>query len=1183
MRRSSPFFRTFLLVLASLFIAIAAQAQYRGQIQGIVTDPQGAVLPGATVSLTDKETSRTQVATTNDNGIYTFSSLPPSRYTLTVEARGFKKKVLDDLGIRAEQSNAVDVSLDVGQTTETVNVSADATPLIDTETANLSGTVNAKQIQTLPSFGRDVFQLAQLAPGVFGDAARNPNGDSAAQPGNAGPGGSGGGSGVFSTENRPQISANGGRQNANNVTLDGIGITSVSWGGAAVVTPNEDSVKELKVVSNGYDAEAGRFGGAQIQVISKNGTNNFHGSLFFKADRPGLNAFQHWQGPENQPQTPQRNENRFNDWGGSVGGPIWKNKVFFFFSYETIRNKATVKDQQWFETPDLLQLAPSGSIAAKYAAYPGESPAISGVVDQTCTSIGLVQGTNCNEIPGKGLDIGRPLDPALFPLGTMDPSFSNNIKPGLGGDGTGSAANLDGIADIMNATTIGPNNQTNQQFNGRLDITPTSKDLVAFSIYKVPASSLSYSGFRAANLFHHDAMNEAETVLWDHTFSSSLINEVRVNAAGWRWNELQSNPQIPLGLPQTAFIGDSTQGDHFIGNVCPGCNGPGGPAGSIFNQWTYNLKDVVTKVHGSHSLKFGGEVTKLHFVQDAPWSARPNYGFSNYWDFLNDAPIQEVGTFNPLDGSPTDVRKDSRSTLLGFFIQDDWKFRPNLTLNLGLRYEYFGPITFLHNQLSSVVLGSGANALTGMRMRIGGNLYQADKGNFGPQIGFAWSPKSMLGEDLSNKLVIRGGFGIAYTNEEQAITLNGWPNIPFTVGSTTLLGSNIVYAVPDDPHQFLPYPPNPHTILTFDSNNIPIPGQGLAPVSVTGFPGRYPTTYTYRYSLQGEYDLGHNWVANLGYQGSTSHHLTQQKNLNLIYGAQGLALNPMINNLDYYDQDGNANFNAVLMGVKHRFSQSFEIDTQYRYAKSHDNASGPYDISNYQWIPSANWGYSAYDVRNMFKAWGVYSPTIFRGSHGWVEKIAGGWSISGILNAHSGYPWSPLIGGPCDVVYQNGSCTNGGTSQLLPASYLGGAKNDYGNSAFLRAGGNFPNGGLSYFTVPASSPCTATFPATCTDLPQAPGVRRNSFRGPNYFDIDATLSKAFGLPRMPVLGEGARIEFRLDAFNLFNKLNLDPSRVHNNFANFDSNAGAYVSDPLFGEVTGALAGRTIEMQVRFSF
>ena len=873
-----------------------------------------------------------------------------------------------------------------------------------------------------------------------------------------------------------------------------------------------------------------------------------------------------------------------------MGGPIIKNKLFGFFAYETIRNHSLSTGTGWYETSTLLKSARSGSLASRYGAYPGEAPSYSSVINTTCAAIGLIDPgaanpskgvyANCNEIPNQGLDIGKPLNPTQFALGAMDPSFVNHLQPGMGGDGTGPNANntnLDGTADIALLNTVGPVTNINQQYNGRIDFQATGKDLIAFNIYKVPVNNTSFNGDRPANLFHHNATNEAETALWDHTFSTSLINELRVNAAGWRWNELADNPQIPLGLPQTSFIGDQANGGQ-IGSVCPGCNGPGGPAGSIFDQWTYNLKDVATKVHGSHNLKFGGEVTKLHFVQDAPWSARPSWGFNNYWDFLNDAPSYENGTFNPTNGVPTDVRKDSRQYVLGFFAQDDWKVKPNLTLNLGLRWEYFSPLTFLHGQLATVVLGSGASALTGMSIRTGGNLYNASKHDFGPQVGFAWSPGN-----FNNKLVLRGGFGIGYTGEEQAITLNGWPNIPFTDGGDTLLGSNIVYNFPSDPKQYQPYPANPNTILTFGTNNIPTVG---APVGVTAFPAKYPTSYMYRYSIEAQYDFGSNWIGTFGYQGSVGRNLTRQENLNEIYGAQGTALNPMINNVDYYAQDAKSHNNALLTELNHRFAHSFEMDVQYRYAKSMDNQSQPYGISNYQWNPNADWGPSDFDVTHAFKFYSIYSPTFFHGSNSWLEKLAGGWSFSPILNFHSGFPWTPLFNAnTCNLIYQGGACQNGSTGWLLPAQYLGSAGHSYSNATFLSAGGNFPKGGPAYFTAPTVTPCPLAFPATCPTPPQAPGVGRNSFRGPRYFDLDFALSKSFGLPTMRVLGEGAKLEFRIDAYNLLNSLNLGNGGGTTNCGVLDN----AVNDATFGQVVpncgqnGALGSRTIEMQARFNF
>jgi len=1171
MKRSMAAFHTVSVVFCVLLLAVMAQAQYRGAVQGAVTDPTGAVVAGAKVTLTDLETNRKLEATSDAAGVYTFNALPPSNYKIEVEKSGFKKQVVDHVQFIAEQTNSVNVRLEVGTTSETVTVNGAAAPLIDTETATVSGTVSSQEIQKLPSFGRDVFQLMQLAPGAFGDGSQSAGGGSNNLPG-SNSGASGATDGIFKTENAPQIIANGTQNENNNITIDGVGVTSVTWGGAAVVTPNEESVKEVKVTTNSYDAENGRYSGAQIQVISQNGTNQYHGSLFFKAHRPGLDAYQTWNGPYSgwtpSDTTPasrglQRDNSRFNQFGGSVGGPIWKNKVFGFFSYETLRNNSSAIGSGWYDTPQFDALAPSGSIASELLSFSGEGASYTSInsAATTCAAINLTEGVNCATITGQGLNLGSPLTTAL---GTQDPTYVSSGNPGIGNG-------LTTTPEIFFVNTLNPTTITDQQFNGRVDFNATNRDLVAFSMYRVPVSTTSYNGpNRAANLWHHKSTNEAETALWNHTFSPTLLNEARMNAAGWRWNEINTNSQEPWGLPD----------DNIDGLGLAGVQNFGAPGPSVFDQWTYNVKDKLTKVQGSHLLKFGGELTRLEYLDEAPWSGRPSYNFRNLWDLLNDAPYAEGGNFNPVTGEPSSIRKDMRASILGFFVQDDYKMRPNLTVNLGLRWEYFGPLHDKDNQMSVLLLGSGATALTGMSLRQGGNLYSSSKSNFGPQLGFAWSPKS-----LNDKTVVRGGIGVGFNGLEEAISTNGRFNPPdesslfICCASYSTPNPQILYAVPSDPHSFNGYPPNPAAVTTFGSNNLPVGG---APVQVTGFPAHLPTAYTYRYSLDVQQDLGHQWVASLGYQGSASHHLTRQYNENWVYAAQGAALNPMVNSVDWYANDANASFNAILADLRHQFSHSFEVEAQYRWSKSMDDGSQPYYEDAYQYYPKEAWGRSDYNVANAFKVFGVWSPTIFHGSRGWLEKVAGGWSLSGILNVHSGFPWTPAYsnGTNCNLIYQgSGDCT------LRPAAYLGGAGSDYSNSAFESGPGpnnptalnkNFSKGALAYFTIPTFVQGPA-FPAT-GPLPQNSTVARNSLQGPGYFDTDFSLNKAFGLPTMPVLGESAKLEFRIDFFNLFNRLNLNGGSINNVIS-----TDGVTSNPAFGQAENALGSRTIEMQARFNF
>jgi hypothetical protein len=278
--------------------------------------------------------------------------------------------------------------------------------------------------------------------------------------------------------------------------------------------------------------------------------------------------------------------------------------------------------------------------------------------------------------------------------------------------------------------------------------------------------------------------------------------------------------------------------------------------------------------------------------------------------------------------------------------------------------------------------------------------------------------------------------------------------------------------------------------------------------------------------------------------------------------------------LFYFPNDANASYNALLAEIQHHFARQFQIDLQYRWSHTIDDGSYDNFIGQYPYGLQYMKGDADFDVRHNVKLYGVWSPRIF-GGHGWVDKILGGWQISGILSWHTGYPWTPLYtntGG--NVVYPNSQYVN-----LRPGAYLGGAGTDYSNSTFMRPNGNFPNGALAYFTVPA-------FPTL--GIPPAPSVGRNVLRGPEYFDTDMTLVKAFGLPKLPIVGENARFEFRADFFNIFNKLNLTPFNTGsgdygNAFpGNVISNDGK-TSNPLFGQAQTALGGRVVNLQVRFSF
>jgi Carboxypeptidase regulatory-like domain/TonB dependent receptor len=1189
MSLSKVFLRTMLMLACLSFSGFVVRAQYRAGIQGVVLDSQGDVVEGANVTLMAKETNVSKTTTSDATGVYTFSGIAPGNYSIAVEKTGFKKKVLDDVSIASEQTIAVNIHLEVGEVSESVIVNADTAPAIDTETGNISGTLSSQEIQDLPSFGRDPYQLARLAPGVFGDGATGSGGGGTALPG-SNQSSSGSTGSIFMTENQPQIVAGGTRNNGNSYQIDGVEVNSLAWGGSAVITPNEESVKEVQIQSNPYSAENGRNSGAQVLVVSQNGTNNIHGSLFIKIHRPGLDAFQRWNGPFGQP---QRDSNRFNQFGGSIGGPIRKNHLFAFFSYESLRNGSVGQGTGWYVTPQLMtELQSTAPIASKYASLPKVGAVFSKINPVTCAQVGL-PATQCLTITDGsgnplGLDVGSPM--TGVPVGTQDPTYGQAATPfGIGGGLTPG-----GVAtpDVMNVTTVQPNTQTATQYNGRLDWQVTNKDLIAFSVYWVPNNSTFFNGpARASDLWHSDRLNYAGLLLWQHTFSPTLINEARANATRWYFDEVHSNPQEPFGFPA-----DNINGIGQVGLAC--CPVFGAPGPGVFYQTTYNFRDTVTKVHRSHSLKFGADVYKEQDNDVTTWGGIPNYQFNNLWTFANDAPISENVNFDPRTGRPTSTYKYIRSNIYAVFVQDDYKLKPNLTINVGLRWEYFGPLHEKNNNLSTVILGSGSSALTGLRVRTGGNLYNSSYHNFGPQIGFAWSPRRAFGHEFNNRLVVRGGAGIAYNRMQEAITLNGRFNPPLVVnlfltnaancGTAGHPACNIDYAIADTPHDIYGYPSNQAAIETFSSTTgLPVCAPATcAPVNLTAFDLNLPTPVVDRYSIEGQYDLGHKWVATIGYQGSQSRHFTRQvNNLDWLYGGN---LNPAVQGVDYYTNDANGHYNALNLELSHQFSNTYQFDTQYSHSSCMDHGSQDYYADPYPFNVGPSLGHCDFDASNSFKAYGLWTPRIFGGNRDWREKVLGGWQLSGIYTYHTGFPFTPFYGvnvvypagsgiGGCSLIYPNSNFCN-----TEPAAYTGGAGSNYSNATFKKAYGNFPNLATNpnaYFTLPTLA---------ATGIPPTPGLQRNMFRGPRYHDFDFTFGKDFGLPSVKFLGEGAKLSIKANFYNLFNTLNLSPLGNQQFLGNITMNATtntitSFTPNTGFGEAQGALGARVIEFQARFSF
>jgi hypothetical protein len=1144
-------------IACGLFILVAmitAQAQFRAGIQGTISDSNGALVPGARITLKQLETGKTQEVTSNDEGFYRIVGLAPGKYELTVEKEGYKKSLAENVDVAAEITQGADVILEIGEVTATVTITDEAVAQLQTENANVAKAITPAEVKRLPQAGRDPYELTRLTPGVFGDAGRSPNGNSSGLPNagsDTGPGGSN--NSIFQAENQPQVSANGQRVTANSFQIDGVSVNSLTHGGAAVVTPNQESVKEIQISSATYSAEDGRSSGAQIKVVSQNGTNDFHGSLFFKYNSPKLNAFNKYPNDFGRGFT-ERVERFFRQYGGSIGGPLFfphfgeggpvvhsgRNRAWFFFSYEALRENSTTPSTQYVETPQFRQAiiaSRPGGVTAAILGSTGVQPRIAAVITPSCTD---VLGSFPCQVVGGGLDIGSP----SLGLGQYVPLSA----PGGGG--------LDGIPDIQKVIIAAPTTNRPKQYNARFDFTPRANDTFAFSTYMTRSFFVGSDTGAAARPMADitsSPHNNAFTGLYTHIFSPRLLNEARFNFTQFKFNEVESSAQTNFGIPRVEVESMLTDGRRIrfgpnLSETTPG----------IFSERTFEFRDKLSYVRGNHGFSFGGEWRKELNDDNLNGASRPLYTFVGMFNLANDTPIFYQINADPRTGGVADAQRHFRSGGYAAYFQDDWKFRPNLTLNLGLRYEYFQVLSERDNRVSNFIFGPGGG-LAGARVEPTDHLYNPDRNNFAPRLGFAWSPGR-----FRDKFVVRGGAAIYYNRIEQVVFSNTRGNPPFfarysiccgtasTDFGTPFVGGQIVYELGTSTSPFS-FPPNPALAVGID------PATGTPPnrtVEIYGALADTPIPYVYGYSLDFQYELPFNLTATVGYQGSSSHKLIRLDNQRLVQPV--IPANFFAFAVYIPTPDVNANYNAMNARLTRRFSRGFTFDALYRWAKSIDTLSneGPGAVTN-QTFPQdlrQERGPSDYDVRHNLIMSGLWDLPLFRNRHDFAGKALGGWQINSIVQWHTGFPWTP----------HTGQCVRAPGSQDFicpsrPPHYFGGALDDTDNEAFIRPGGNFPGGGLKFFDQ---------------NNPQGtllPGIGRNSFRGPRYFAVDMSLGKRTGLPSF--FGEGAFLEVKANAFNIFNNLNLAP------FGFFSPN----VDNPDFGRAKNALAGRVVEFQARFNF
>jgi hypothetical protein len=1166
-------FRVGFLTSLILLTAFPAFAQFNASLQGTIQDPSGGLVPHANVTLENNGTHAKWTTTSNEQGFYRFDHLPAGMYTLTVKATGFQTASITDLSIAADLPQSKPITLEPGNVQTTVTVTATTTPILQTADASVSATISSQAVMDLPTFGRDPYELIRTAPGIDSTGGRSGNGNAVPLGNTTGPGQSN--VGIFQTENQLQISSAGQRVEQNVFYIDGVNVNSLGWGGAAVVTPNTESVQDMTIITADYDAADGRGSGAHIKTTTKAGTNNLHGSAVFLYQDPNFNAYNKWGGPSGA--LPTRVQNNYRQYAGSLGGPIIKDKFFYFLSYEGLHNKSVTYGTGWVTTPQYRQLIVAerpNSILAKIFNSVNANPRINAVLSGPsagCSIFGSNAAILCRQVPG-GLDVGSPGPGVGGSRYYPNPNAAPKYLAGAIGGG------FDGIPDLEFVQYYLPNEQIGNQYNGRFDLNLTSKDLLFVSTY---ITHLNQIGAYAASAGAPDAdvpfkpTNTAITAAYIRNWNATTINELRGNFTRFADNQLNDSAGANWGIPYIQLEG------YPFGPI--GVAGlPWGPTTpAILAQNTYEVRDTLSKVWNNHTVRFGGEFRWEQDNNNLLGGVRPLYSFSGLWNLANDAPIFEEIYANANTGGPANAARYFRDHIAALFTQDDWHVSPSLTVNLGLRWEYFSPLTEKQGVLDNIFLAAtGPFPLVNAQVRHVNQLWNSNWKDFQPRIGFAYAPAA-----AHQRFVLRGGFGILYNRQNDNIFANSREDNPNyynfslccgTAGSafngfgSPFAGGEIQYNLGSSRLPYN-YPANP--FLATGVNPISgtpngIGGTAPPPVEIYGAWPHTPDAYTLLYSLETQTNLAKNIVLTLGYQGALSRHLIRLLNQNFLYPQNVGNLSSYFYAVYMPTPDVNASYNGGYMRLSKQFSMGFQLDATYTWSKCIDmlSSEGPGAITN-QTDPvhaqTDEYGPCDYDARNRFVFNGLWTLPIFSHGRGLLHSLLGGWQIGAIVTAYSGFPWTPVTGALASVAPVTSAAT---IRPTRPSQYyLNASPGDHSNACFINGcefGGTSPTipiVGTNYFNIQNPGP---------------PGIGRNSFRGPGFFSTDATLSKQFALP---MINDTAALQFRGYAFNVFNQLNLQP------FLFGTSDVDTLVENPNFGRPDAALAGRSIELQVRLIF
>ncbi len=1163
---------TLLSVALLLSVVLPAAAQKdTGTIAGTVTDPSGAVVPNAQVAVTDIDRGTTFVTRTSSSGEFVASALKIGRYTVTVERSGFRKAVSVPINLDVQQRVAVNFTLQVGQATESVEVTG-AAPLLETETSELGQVVDAKRVENLPLNGRNFAQLALLTAGT-----------APSEPG-------------ARDENSFGFSANGGRSLQNNFLLDGIdnnsNLPDLLNETNYVIQPSVEALQEFKVQTNAYSAEFGRGNGAIVNAAIISGTNQYHGGAWEFIRNEKFDARNYFDPVANA--TPPYKQNQF---GAKLGGPIWKNHTFFFVDYEGLRIRQA--QTQSFLLPSLAERGGDFSELIDYttqALDPNSNPAVDcngqptyngEIFDTRLTQSSSASATGLCGVPfgydpSTGLPVnvipstastpnGGFLDPLALRLAALYPQPNVFNNPAI------------------NYTTNPVRKETRNNFDVRVDHKFGDKDNSFYRFSYEDQPSLipgPFPGYAdGGGFFSGDEDNayRSAAVSETHVFRPELINEFRlgynrIHSRRFQLNYNQNVSQI-LGFPGVPFGPENGGLPQLTFSDAPQLGSPTFLP-SLEIQNTYSVSDNVTWVKGSHTLKFGTELRREQFTIFQPAESRGTLDFGNGFTDNPAAPVTGGSGFASFMAGLSDGgainnlhNVDYHRPVYSFYGQDDWKVTPRLTLNLGLRYELFTTVKEAHDQQGTFDLNNPSTptiivpkdqtmqltpALQQIPLQMSPTasrgLIPVDTNNFAPRIGLAYK--------LSERTVLRSGYGIFYGGEENGPYSNpsGGFNPPFFV---TQSFSNPCPASSANPNQLNCALPGINFLFQgFPANALIDPNTP----TLYSLDPKLVTPYVQQWHLSIQREMGFNTVFEISYAGSKG-----DKLYTFFNGNQALPTPdptaptaprrpvPLIDTgIDWFRSSGASSYHSLQMRAEKRFSHGLSFMAAYTWAHSIDDASnanlGAQNNDDFRDFRHPEWEYgnSSFSVRHRAVFSYIYELPFGQGKllaghvGSGLNTVIGGWQLAGVATISSGN-WFTVTDG-------NGNFSNsdGGTE---------------GNSQRPNQIGD-----------PTARPCVpGTFFNTCafTDpqLGSYGNVGRNSLQGPGYVIWDSSLFKTFQL------SERFRLEFRSEFFNLLNHTNLLLSQSGPQESNNSTVFGA----TQFGFLTAARAPRQIQFGLKLSF